>query len=154
MSTIYVIDSSSLIEAAYQYNISKKAFAHIWRVFTELIDDEKLISSYEIKDELKDEDLIEWVKHNNALFCPLTKEIQEKAKEILAQFPNLIEIRSTANSNADPFLVATAIMKEGSIVTQEKPSGKGAKYCKIPNVCHELDIPCMNLQKFLNEVLE
>jgi hypothetical protein len=45
-------------------------------------------------------------------------------------------------------------MKEGSIVTQERAAGKGAKYCKIPNVCHELGIPCMDLQKFLNEVLE
>jgi predicted DNA-binding protein YlxM (UPF0122 family) len=70
MNAIYVIDSSSLIDAAHQYNMSKQAFVHIWGAFTELIENEKLISSYEVKDELKDKDLIEWVKHNNALFCP------------------------------------------------------------------------------------
>jgi len=75
MSTIYVIDSCSLIDAAHQYNMSKKTFAHIWGVFTELIEDEKLISSYEVKDELKDKDLVEWAKDNKTLFYPLTKEM-------------------------------------------------------------------------------
>jgi hypothetical protein len=127
MNTTYVIDACALIDAAQHYNMSKKSFSHIWEALDALFESGQLISSAEILDELKDEDLKKWVKKHQEHFCPLTKDVQDKTSEVLTQFPNLIRIRSTANSNADPFLIATALLHEGSVVTNEKLGNENAK---------------------------
>ena len=80
--------------------------------------------------------------------------MQEKTTEVLAQFPTMIKIRSSGNSNADPFLVATAAVQGGTIVTDEKLGDHKTKDYKIPNVCQALDIPYMNLHTFLDQILE
>ena len=154
MKTIYVIDACALINAAQNYNMAKKSFAHIWETLDTLIQNGELISSSEVIDELKDDDLKEWAKGHKECFTPLTKEVQEKTTEVLAQFPTMIKIRSSGNSNADPFLVATAAVQGGTIVTDEKLGDHKTKDYKIPNVCQALDIPYMNLHTFLDQILE
>lgn len=154
MKKIYVIDACALINAAHNYNMTKKSFAHIWEALDEMIKRGELISSIEIMEELKDDELCSWAKQRKDCFIPLTKEIQEKAIEVLKKYPTLIKIRSTGNSNADPFLIATAALKDGIIVTDEKFGDSKNKNYKIPNVCEELDIPFMTLHKFLDQILE
>lgn len=154
MKTIYVIDACALINAAQNYNITKKSFAHIWEALDGMIQRGELISSAEIMDELKDDGLQSWAKQRKEFFLPLSKEVQAKTVEVLAQFPTLIKIRSTGNSNADPFLVATAALQGGTIVTDEKLGDSKTKDYKIPNVCQALEIPYMNLHTFLDQILE
>lgn len=154
MKTIYVIDACALINAAQNYNMTKKSFAHIWEALDKMIQDGELISSVEIMDELKDDCLQSWAKQRKSCFLPLSKEIQAKTVEILAQFPTLIKIRSTGNSNADPFLIATAALQGGTIVTDEKLGDSKTKDYKIPNVCQALEIPYINLHMFLDQILE
>ena len=38
MSNVYVIDACSLINAAHNYNMNKKAFAHIWETLEDKIE--------------------------------------------------------------------------------------------------------------------
>lgn len=154
MSKKYVIDACALINAAQHYNMSKKSFSHIWEAMEEMIESGELISSSEIMDELKDDDLKEWAKRHKECFLPLTQDIQEKTMEVLRDYPNLIKIRSTSNSNGDPFLIATAALNNGTIVTDERPGDEKTLDIKIPNVCRALKIPYMNLRSFLDEVLE
>ena len=78
MKTVYVIDACALIDAAKEYKMSKKTFLPIWEAFDELIKKGELITSMEILDELKDDDLIEWSKHRKEFFLPLSKEVQLK----------------------------------------------------------------------------
>ena len=68
MKRIYIIDACALIDAAKEYNMSKKTFSPIWETFEELIDNGQLITSTEIQDELKDDDLITWSKKHKELF--------------------------------------------------------------------------------------
>lgn len=154
MKTIYVIDACALIDAARNYNMSKKSFSHIWAALDDLIQNGELISSTEIMDELKDDDLKAWVKQHKECFLPLTRDVQAKTTEVLSQFPTLIKIRSTGNSNADPFLIATAALQGGTIVTNERLGDSKTKDYKIPNVCQALNIPYMNLHTFLDHILE
>ena len=58
MSKKYVIDACALINASKNYNMTKKAFSHIWQAFNELVENGQLISSSEIFEELKDDDII------------------------------------------------------------------------------------------------
>ena len=154
MKTIYVIDACALIDAARNYNMSKKSFSHIWAALDDLIQNGELISSTEIMDELKDDDLKAWAKQHKECFLPLTRDVQAKTTEVLSQFPTLIKIRSTGNSNADPFLIATAALQGGTTVTNERLGDSKTKDYKIPNVCQALNIPYMNLHTFLDHILE
>ena len=153
MKRIYIIDACALIDAAKEYNMSKKTFSTIWETFEELIDNGQLITSTEIQDELKDDDLITWSKKHKELFVPLTREVQEKVFEVLKKYPTLIKMKSTSNSNGDPFLVATAIINNGCIITNERPGDEKTGDYHIPNVCKGFDIPYMNLHDFIGEIV-
>ena len=150
----YAIDANALINACHSYMMGKRSFAHIWNRIQELIDEGSLVSSIEVRTELKDADLIEWSKHNVKMFKPLTQDVQEKAIEILKRFPNLIKLRSTSNSNADPFLIATAAT-EGAIVVSDERFGdaKNGDY-RIPNVCKEMGIECISFRTFIDQILD
>ena len=153
MKTIYIIDACALIDAAKEYNMSKKTFLPIWEAFEELINNGQLITSTEIQDELKDDDLIAWSKKHKELFVPLTREIQEQVFEVLKKYPTLIKMKSTSNSNGDPFLVATAIVNNGYIITNERPGDEKTGDYHIPNVCKGFDIPYMSLHAFIGEII-
>ena len=43
MSKKYVIDACALINASKNYNMTKKAFSHIWQAFNELVENGQLI---------------------------------------------------------------------------------------------------------------
>lgn len=46
MSKKYVIDACALINASKNYNMTKKAFSHIWQAFNELVENGQLIKKY------------------------------------------------------------------------------------------------------------
>ena len=73
MKTIYIIDACALIDAAKEYNMSKKTFLPIWEAFEELINNGQLITSTEIQDELKDDDLIAWSKKTQRIICSINE---------------------------------------------------------------------------------
>ena len=154
MSTIYVMDACALIDAAKEYKMSKKTFAPIWEALDELISNGQLITSSEIHDELKDDDLITWAKTHKDFFVPLSKDIQEQVSIVLKKYPDLIKMKSTSNSNGDPFLVATAITKNGCIVTNERPGSGNNGDVRIPNVCKGFDLTYMDLHAFLDLVIQ
>lgn len=153
MNTIYVIDACALIDAAKEYNMSKKTFAPIWEAFDELIRNGQLITSSEIQDELKDDDLIAWSKKHKEFFVSLTKEVQEQVSEVLKRYPTLIKMKSTSNSNGDPFLVATAIINKGCIITNERMGDEKSGDYHIPNVCKGFSIDYMDLHTFLDQLI-
>lgn len=153
MTNKYIIDTCSLINASKNYPMNKKTFEHIWNRFNSLIEDGYLVSIEEVKDEIKDDDLLQWAKTHKKFFRPLNKNTQQKAREILREFPSLIQIKSTSNSNADPFIISNAIELEAAVITEE--SGKGRENIpNIPNICKRYNIKCINLLSFLDEILE
>ena len=119
-----------------------------------MINSGNLITSSEIHDELKDDDLITWSKTHKDFFVPLSKEIQEQVSFVLKKYPTLIKMKSTSNSNGDPFLIATAIVNKGCIVTNERWGDEKTGDYHIPNVCKGLDISYMDLHSFLDLVIQ
>lgn len=69
MKTIYIIDACALIDAAKEYNMSKKTFLPIWEALSNLIENKELFTSSEIFDEIKDDDLLTWAKQHKDFFC-------------------------------------------------------------------------------------
>lgn len=148
---IYIIDACALIDASKNYPLGKKTFQSIWDKISEMFKEERLMSSSEIFDEIKDKDISEWLKPYKSNFLPIDEEIQKNTKEVLKQFPNMININKNkkASSNGDPFLIATAIEKQGVIVTNEKNAQN-----KIPAVSKYFNIESINLVQFINEIMD
>lgn len=150
-SRIYIIDACALIDASKNYPLGKKTFQSIWDKIAEMFEEGTLMSSTEIFDEVKDKDISDWLKSYKSNFIPIDESIQKTTKEILDKFPNMININKNkkSSSNGDPFLIATAIEKQGVIVTNEK---NGLN--KIPAVCKAFNIESINLLQFIDEIME
>ena len=78
----------------YHLHMTKKVFSYIWQAFNEFVENGQLISSSEIFEELKDDDIVKWAKEHKDAFLPLSKEVQLKTTEILQQFPQIIKIQT------------------------------------------------------------
>ena len=150
----YAIDTCALINASKNYSLKKTTFNPIWQKVTDMIAKGALISTSEVRDELKDDDLVEWSKKNDPLFLPLTEEVQKKLTDILHDFPTMIKLKSTGNSNADPFLIATAEIEGAIIVTDERLGDESTGDYHIPNVCRRYGIECITLNDFLDRILD
>jgi hypothetical protein len=144
----YVVDTCSFTALRRIY--PQDVFPGAWQAVTQMAENGLIISSKEVLIELEgQEDIItEWARNNRQIFIPLLSEIQQKAMEILGNFPNLLDLNNL-KSNADPFVIATAILNNCIVVTEEDPSGNGAKLIKIPNVCNALGIGCIRLLDLL-----
>ena len=97
----------------------------------------------------KQDDLHEWVKAQSDFFVPHDIEIQEHVLQVLSNFPGLYDLKK-GKSGADPFVIAHAIQNNYTVVTQEGWSNNPDKP-KIPNVCKEYDIRCINLLALMRE---
>ena len=146
-STVYVIDTCSLTELRRTY--PKKGFPHVWQLADRLAADGRLLSVEEVVIELAayDDEISEWAASHESIFLPLSDDVQMAAKAILAKYPNLIDVKKR-KSSADPFVVAVALVRNATVVTQEKASGGPGKV-KIPDVCKGLGVPCTPLLQML-----
>lgn len=165
---IYIIDTSSLIEMKNRY--PKKNFPSLWEKVEELISKNRLISPLEVRKEIErgDDELSKWVKNKkiNRMFIEPDSLQIEKAKEILKKYPFLAEVEKPDNLNADPYLIALALVKKERskkellamklfdknsvaidyiIITEESTKPK-----KIPSICKDLGINCIKLLKMID----
>jgi hypothetical protein len=92
----------------------------------------------------------EWIKANRDIFLPPSPEETQFIREIfsISHFQYLIKPRSLLTSTpfADPFVIASAKVHQGCVVTEEEKKNNAAK---IPNVCEHFGIECDNLEGFL-----
>ena len=81
----------------------------------------------------KSDELHDWVKDRKQMLVPLSSDIQRQASALLAEHPRLVDTLRN-RSMADPFVIATAIVLDATVVTGEGLSGKMDKP-RIPDVC-------------------
>ncbi len=148
---IYVFDTSAFVDLKAFF---PGTFRSLWKSLDEMVADGSLVSVREVKRELEaynDPDVIqEWAKRHREIFeTPDAAEL-EFVREILAipHFQALISAKAMLKGSpvADPFVIAAARNKRGTVVTKEKLKANAAK---IPNVCHHFNVPSMNLEEFM-----
>lgn len=147
MSLLYSIDTSALI-AAWEERYPPDIFPAMWEPMAELFDSATAGCVDEVQIELskksgKDDDLFKWAKSRNGMFHPLDAGIQIAAKSILAN-PKHCKLVNTikGRGRADPFVIAFAKARGLTVVTEEKSA---PKKIKIPDVCRDLSVPCIDL---------
>jgi len=148
---IYVFDSSPLIDLFRYYYPDR--FPSLWENFDALVSEHRIISVREVRKELEGygDRLSDWVKgHSEFFLTPTTDELRFVAEIFeIAHFQMLVRKKERLQGKpvADPFVIAKAqALEEGCVVTQEiyKPHA-----ARIPNVCEHFDIPCLNLEAFM-----
>ena len=149
----YVFDSDSLINLFRHYYPER--FPTLWEKFDALISAGELISVREVFNEIgsSEDALATWAKeHKDILFMESTAEELRFVAEIfkVEHFQAMIrkQQRLKGKPVADPFVIARAKISGACVVTQEKNTEKAAK---IPNVCDNFEIPCINLEGFMEK---
>lgn len=148
---IYVFDTSAFIVLKHFY---PSTFPSLWTGLDQLISKGQVVSVREVFNELadyNDPDFIQnWAKRNKQIFGTPSGNEQSFVQKILAvrHFQALIGSKAILKGTpvADPFVVAAAWARKGTVVTQEQLKPNAAK---IPNVCQHFKIPWMNLETFM-----
>ncbi len=148
---IYVFDTNTFSDLFKSYYRGR--FPTLWGHFDQMIEAGSITSTREVKRELEIgpvHTLIDWSKDNAEVFTTPTAEEAAIVRRIyeVEHFQQNIELKKMLKGglNADPFIVAKAGTIEGTVVTLEVEKPNAAK---VPNICKELDIPCMNLEQFM-----
>ncbi len=140
---VYSMDASSLIEVYHKYPFD--IFPSLWNNLEELIKDNQLKMFELVFDkEVKDEGIKDWCKEKqlDSLLRVTADQVDQTKAHILT--PLLVD-PDTGDSGGDPWVIALAQdLPNGIVVTEERPSRNKDKP-KIPNVCEDLDIECIDI---------
>ena len=150
---IYVFDTSSIRSLQHFY---PSVFKTIWDGLDSLIQQQSLISTREVWNEIERQnvssDVLAWAKQNKRIFTtPAATELQFVATILqIKHFQALIgeQQRLKGTPVADPFVIACAKIRGGTVVTEEQLKPNAAK---IPNVCTHFNVPCIDLEKFMQQ---
>ncbi len=147
----YCIDTSSLVHA-YQRSYPPDILPLLWdEKLDELIVTGQLVAPFDVLEELKQkhDELYEWAKDRQIMFIEID-DYQDKLSEIMAASPRLVDTKK-GKSGADPMVIALTESKNpGYTVVTEKSFGSD-KSPRIPNVCRNRDIRCINVLQLLRD---
>ncbi len=139
---VYSLDASSLIETHHSY--PREVFPSLWDQLEVLARNDRLKMPDLVFDEVKDEEIKEWYKEKQLKPYIQVKIDQIDQNKAQALIPILVNPK-TGESGGDPWVIALAQdLPNGIVVTQEKASRNKDKP-KIPNVCSDLGIECIDL---------
>ena len=147
----YVFDTSAL--SVLFRNYYRGRFRTLWANFDAIVDEGRIVSTREVAREIKDsslEDLREWTKVHEGLFTTPTAAEGSFVAEIFSvrHFQQNIKEKKLykGGKNADPFVIAKAVVVGASVVTMEslRPNAAG-----IPNIGDHFEIPCLTLEGFM-----
>ena len=148
---IYVFDNNSLSKLKHYY---PNVFKSVWAGLDALVAAGDLISTREVWNEMQQgvphPHVQTWLKTNKHMFRTPTAAEMQTVTAILAipHFQALIGTKQQLHGTpvADPFVIALAKSVNGTVVTEEEFKANAAK---IPNVCNHFNVPCMNLEDFM-----
>jgi hypothetical protein len=150
---IYVFDTSSIRSLQHFY---PSVFKTIWDGLDNLIEQQNLTSTREVWNEIERQnvstDVLAWAKQKKQIFItPAAAELQFVAQILqIKHFQSLIgeQQRLKGTPVADPFVISCAKIKGGTVVTEEQLKPNAAK---IPNVCAHFNVPCTDLEGFMQQ---
>lgn len=144
----YIIDASSLISQKSDESYNIAVHSSMWSKIADLINKGIIVTNRVILNEIRDPEVIDWLKSKGIQKLEIDKETQECVKKILKEHPKMIKIKKTGSSSGDPFLIASAMRYNLIVITEESKTSEN----KIPQVCDAYSIKCLNLNELcINE---
>jgi hypothetical protein len=108
--------------------------------------------------ELKDgnDDLAQWAKDRPSHFIPNDDDATQLIFVDILQAVMVGDYNAGNRDNfvakADPWIIAKAKAIGATVVSHESLLVPGTKKVKVPNICHQFDVPCINTFQFLREL--
>jgi Domain of unknown function (DUF4411) len=146
----FCVDTSGWLDGWLRH-YPRDVFPSLWQNVEERVNGCEIIASEEVYVELqkKDDDLHEWMKERKFMLIPANESVQRHVAEVLATYPRLVDTLK-GRSQADPFVIATAV-ETGSIVVTGESVGTATKP-RIPFVCQQLGIRCITFLDMIREL--
>lgn len=145
---VFILDTNSIRVIG---NFYPERFPSFWDKFNGLVGEGRILSVREVYRELDHQvvkpSLREWVEsHKNIFLIPTQAETEFVGQFFLIpHFQTLIQQRNqlTGSPVADPFVIASAYIKGGCVVSEESFKENSAK---IPNICAHFGVNCTNIE--------
>ncbi|MGA7914520.1 MAG: DUF4411 family protein [Candidatus Acidiferrales bacterium] len=143
----YSLDTSGILDAWVRH-YPPDVFPALWSFMSEASKNQEIFVIDEVVAELerKDDDVHKWVKQREAMIVAIDEQIQSCLAKLMSKYPRLVDSKKN-RSGGDPWVIALAQARSWTVVTAEKPSGNLTKP-KIPDVCKDLSIPCIEVVEF------
>lgn len=148
MKRSYCLDTGVFINS-WSKNYPIDLFPSVWDHLDKLCRDNTVFVADVVAEELfrQEDDVSQWLRDRSKIIIKKTQDDIFQMKEIVNQYPRLTSEGGT-RSGADPWLIAFAFRRKATVVTEEQYSGRLNKP-KIPDVCHDLELPHMNTIELL-----
>ena len=102
------------------------------------------------------DELVNWVKDRPTHFVESNDDETQAAFADIATFVAAGDFKPGNRDNflagADPWIIAKAATLNAKVVTHEARLYFNTKKVKIPNICHQFKVPCINTFQFLREL--
>jgi hypothetical protein len=146
----YCLDSSFFIDLWNdEGKFSRDIFVGIWDALEEGVTDCSIVAPIPVRDELRDTDdpsLKAWLSAKASMFVPLDAPQLTALTEIVRKFP---AYANEARNLADPAVIALAKVDGLTVLSSETwVSQMGMKNPKMPNVCGDLGIQCVDIKGY------
>lgn len=153
----YLLDANTYIQAKNQYYGMDICPAY-WSWLDEQFKQGLVCSVDMISRELKDgnDDLAIWVCDHSSHFIENDDESTQQAFTDIVQFVMDGNYNAGNRDNflakADPWIIAKAKTIGATVVTHECFVVQNTKKVKVPNICQEFDVTCINTFQLLREL--
>jgi hypothetical protein len=146
----FCVDTSAWLDG-WRRNYPIDVFKSLWISIEALVDKGEIIASEEVYVELakKDDDLHDWIQARKSMLVAPDETIQQRVAELLGKYPRLVDTLK-GRSQADPFVIATAMERGAAVVTGEL-TGTADKP-RIPFVCQAEGIRCITFLDMIREL--
>jgi hypothetical protein len=150
---VYVFDTNSIRVLGHYY---PARFPTFWRRFDNAADEGNVVSVREVYNELENQItkdwFFDWIKRRRRMFLVPGAAETAFVRRIfeVGHFQALVgeTQRLKGQPVADPFVIACAYVRSGTVVTEEAKKPNAAK---IPNVCEHFGVLCTDVEGFLAE---
>ena len=139
----YIIDTCSIILQKPDEPYRRVVYNTLWERIDELVKGQTIVTCSEIKDEVEDAELQQWLAQHSCVILDIDDDIQRLVAKVVTEHPGMVQFKNN-KSSADAFLVATAIKFNLAVITEENKFSPN----KIPQICKAYDIACYNITEF------
>jgi len=142
----YCIDTSAIIDIRRR-QYPPDVFESLSLKLDDIIDGGQIIAPHEVLRELGsiDDEVLKWAKVHRHMFRDLDDVQVTIVKEVMANFPRLVDVRKTTPA-ADPYIVALAKIEGATVISSEGWGDMNRP--RIPDVCRTYAIPHMSALEF------
>lgn len=136
----YIIDTSSILTQKENGTHRRRVYKSQWKQIDLYIAEHIIVTCSEISDEIKDDEIKQWLKEQSCVVLPIDVEIQQNVTRIVNEHPKMLDFVN-CESSGDAFLIATAMKYGLAVITEENPDKKD----RIPQICKSYGINALNI---------